>query len=187
MGFQTLRSLIRPLSRAISAHSRAPFTQSPASSLFQSNFLSPKPNQNQYLQYPFAQFISRSVHLESLSSIAARPFDPLTDTRFPKRRPSDKPRRKRSSLRPPGGFLFFLLFDWLIYWVVAFMFNCGLFELKFSFGMNVVFYQCYIGFWLVFGREFRHGFCKELNIIANVSVLGSNVWSFALMAVGCFS
>ncbi|XP_057427790.1 uncharacterized protein LOC130721076 [Lotus japonicus] len=31
-------------------------------------------------------------------------FHSLTDTRFPKRRPSDKPRRKRASLRPPGPY-----------------------------------------------------------------------------------
>lgn len=30
-------------------------------------------------------------------------FHSLTDTRFPKRRPSDKPRRKRASLRPSGA------------------------------------------------------------------------------------
>lgn len=104
MGFQTLRNLIRPLSRAISIRSTTPLTQSPASSLFQSKFLFSKLHQNQHLQSPFAQFIYRSIHLESLSSIAARPFDPLTDSRFPKRRPSDKSRRKRSSLRPPGPY-----------------------------------------------------------------------------------
>ncbi|CAI8606640.1 unnamed protein product [Vicia faba] len=31
-------------------------------------------------------------------------FHSLTDTRFPKRRPSDKPRRKRASLRPSGPY-----------------------------------------------------------------------------------
>ncbi|KAI5443646.1 hypothetical protein KIW84_012335 [Lathyrus oleraceus] len=31
-------------------------------------------------------------------------FHTLTDTRFPKRRPSDKPRRKRASLRPSGPY-----------------------------------------------------------------------------------
>ncbi|RDX66215.1 hypothetical protein CR513_55038, partial [Mucuna pruriens] len=31
-------------------------------------------------------------------------FHSLTDTRFPKRRPSNKPRRKRSSLRPSGPY-----------------------------------------------------------------------------------
>lgn len=38
-------------------------------------------------------------------------FHTLTDTRFPKRRPSDKPRRKRASLRPSGASvaLFFTL------------------------------------------------------------------------------
>ena len=36
-------------------------------------------------------------------------FHSLTDTRFPKRRPSEKPRRKRASLRPSGVSLFVLL------------------------------------------------------------------------------
>ncbi|KAI5656651.1 hypothetical protein M9H77_25444 [Catharanthus roseus] len=31
-------------------------------------------------------------------------FHSLTDTRYPKRRPSDKPRRKRAGLRPPGPY-----------------------------------------------------------------------------------
>ncbi|KAJ6288366.1 hypothetical protein OIU76_024369 [Salix suchowensis] len=31
-------------------------------------------------------------------------FDRLTSTRFPKRRPVDKPRRKRASLKPPGPY-----------------------------------------------------------------------------------
>ncbi|KAK4383231.1 hypothetical protein Sango_2794300 [Sesamum angolense] len=31
-------------------------------------------------------------------------FHSLTDTRYPKRRPSDKPRRKRASLKPPGPY-----------------------------------------------------------------------------------
>lgn len=35
---------------------------------------------------------------------AAAAFHSLTDTRYPKRRPSDKPRRKRASLRPPGPY-----------------------------------------------------------------------------------
>ena len=36
-------------------------------------------------------------------------FHSLTDTRFPKRRPSDKSRRKRASLRPSGASIFVLL------------------------------------------------------------------------------
>jgi len=49
-------------------------------------------------------------------------FHTLTDTRFPKRRPSDKPRRKRASLRPSGALhciasLLFMFsnFNYLIY------------------------------------------------------------------------
>lgn len=37
-------------------------------------------------------------------------FHSLTDTRFPKRRPSDKPRRKRASLRPSGACVVSLFF-----------------------------------------------------------------------------
>lgn len=36
-------------------------------------------------------------------------FHSLTDTRFPKRRPSDKSRRKRASLRPSGASLLVIL------------------------------------------------------------------------------
>ncbi|KNA14007.1 hypothetical protein SOVF_111410 [Spinacia oleracea] len=104
MGFGTLRSLIRPLSRAISTHSSTAITPSSSSSVsaqFLSKFLSSKHQQ----QLPaFGHFISRSIHLESLSSLAYKPFDPLTNPRFPKRRPSDKSGRKRSSLRPTGPY-----------------------------------------------------------------------------------
>ncbi|XP_057536216.1 uncharacterized protein LOC130814172 [Amaranthus tricolor] len=103
MGFGTLRSLIRPISRtlllrsstALSSPSTSPSTQ------FFPKFLTPI-HQQKLPAVP--HFISRSIHLDSLSSLAPKPFDPLTDTRFPKRRPSDKGRRKRSSLRPPGPY-----------------------------------------------------------------------------------
>ncbi|EPS63985.1 hypothetical protein M569_10801, partial [Genlisea aurea] len=32
-------------------------------------------------------------------------FHSLTDTRYPKRRPSDKPRRKRAAMKPPGPYV----------------------------------------------------------------------------------
>lgn len=106
MGFGTLKSLIRPISRALSStHSSTIFTQSPQSAQFLPRFLTPIHQIQQQQQQPiFGYLISRSIHLESLSSLAPRPFDPLTTTLFPKRRPSDKSRRKRSSLRPPGPY-----------------------------------------------------------------------------------
>lgn len=103
MGFGTLRSMIRPLSRAISSHYSTAITPSSSPQFF-SKFLSPKHNLQQQQLPVFGGIISRSIHLDSLSSLASKPFDPLTNTRFPKRRPSDKPRRKRSSLRPPGPY-----------------------------------------------------------------------------------
>ncbi|GAB4853324.1 hypothetical protein Ancab_017503 [Ancistrocladus abbreviatus] len=98
MGIGALKSLIRPLSRTLSSRITVipNLTPSPAASSFLPNSLSPEKAQS--------RLIVRSVHLESLSSLAPKPFDPLTDTRFPKRRPSDRPRRKRASLRPPGPY-----------------------------------------------------------------------------------
>ncbi|KAL2926624.1 UDP-N-acetylenolpyruvoylglucosamine reductase [Bienertia sinuspersici] len=104
MGFGTLRSFLRPISRAISTHSSNFLTQSPQSSAqFLPKSLLPFHQLHQQ-QLIFGHLFSRSVHLESLSSLAPKPFDPLTNTRFPKRRPLDKPRRKRSSLRPSGPY-----------------------------------------------------------------------------------
>lgn len=101
MVFGSLRNLIRPLSRALFTHSFTP-SPPPSSLVFQSHFLSPK--QLQRPLYFELLVYHRSIHLESLSSLAPKPFDPLTDSRFPKRRPSDKSRRKRSSLRPSGPY-----------------------------------------------------------------------------------
>ncbi|GMH13558.1 hypothetical protein Nepgr_015399 [Nepenthes gracilis] len=98
MGFRALRNLIRPLSRSLSVCTTATsanINPSPTALLLS--------NLSRSENFPY-RFIFRSIHLESLSSLAQNPFDPLTDSRFPKRRPSDKPRRKRSSLRPPGPY-----------------------------------------------------------------------------------
>ncbi|KAI4342582.1 hypothetical protein MLD38_027194 [Melastoma candidum] len=51
--------------------------------------------------YSFSSFPNQSAPFSGPSPGA---FDRLTDRRFPKRRPSDKPRRKRASLRPPGPY-----------------------------------------------------------------------------------
>ncbi|KAH9621865.1 hypothetical protein KSS87_002122 [Heliosperma pusillum] len=104
MGLRTLINLIRPLSRSIST--LPPRNLSNPSSQILSNVIqSPIQQQQQHYLLPkFNQIISRSIHLESLTSLAAKPFDPLTDTRFPKRRPALKSRRKRSSIRPSGPY-----------------------------------------------------------------------------------
>ncbi|KAK9677422.1 hypothetical protein RND81_11G142300 [Saponaria officinalis] len=102
MGLGILRTLIRPLSRSISLSIRPTTNQFNPSSQILSKFIQ-SPQQNYFLP-KFHQIISRSIHLESLPSLAPKPFDPLTDTRFPKRRPGLKSRRKRSSIRPSGPY-----------------------------------------------------------------------------------
>ncbi|KAL8150477.1 hypothetical protein V2J09_020285 [Rumex salicifolius] len=102
MGFGTLRTLIRPLCRAVSSRTAAAAAAT-------TNNLAPlrstSPLSNHFYRYtPQSLSIFRSVHLESLASIAPRPFDALTDTRLPKRRHSDKHKRKRASLKPPGPY-----------------------------------------------------------------------------------
>lgn len=96
MGFGALRSVIRPVSRTIlSARTTSAF--SPAafqSSTSQTPILGPL-------------LIIGSLRRNSPWIPASNAFlHSLTDTRFPKRRPVDKPRRKRAYLRPQGYFLF---------------------------------------------------------------------------------
>lgn len=94
MGFGALRNAIRPLSRTLATHARNSST---------TPFLASKPEFRPSLsgvgQSPWTQMIR---HFSFLSE--ANPFDRLTSTRFPKRRPVDKPRRKRASLKPPGPY-----------------------------------------------------------------------------------
>lgn len=89
MGFGTLRAIIRPISRTLlSAHTAPPSTRSrPLIAAYRS---------------PAISF--GSLHHNVPWILASRALQSLTDTRFPKRRPSDKPRRKRASLRPPGPY-----------------------------------------------------------------------------------
>ena len=101
MGFGALRNAIRPLSRTLITHTGTSST---------TPFLALRPEFRLSLgggaQSPWTQMIR---HFSFLSE--AHPFDRLTSTRFPKRRPVDKPRRKRASLKPPGnGFDFFYFF-----------------------------------------------------------------------------
>ncbi|MBA0560746.1 hypothetical protein Golob_017624 [Gossypium lobatum] len=93
MGFGALRSIVRPLCRTLHL-SQA----SPASGTMSTlpSYLCPKTCLNSLLCgsiYRQSPWISMSNQLHS-----------LTDTRFPKRRPQDKARRKRASLKPPGPY-----------------------------------------------------------------------------------
>ncbi|KAB5547579.1 hypothetical protein OIU85_009193 [Salix viminalis] len=94
MGFGALRNAIRPLSRTLITHTGTSST---------TPFLASRPEFRLSLgggaQSPWTQMIR---HFSFLSE--AHPFDRLTSTRFPKRRPVDKPRRKRASLKPPGPY-----------------------------------------------------------------------------------
>ncbi|KAK8694666.1 hypothetical protein V6N13_072213 [Hibiscus sabdariffa] len=85
MGFGGIRNIVRPLCRTLLSQA------SPAS-------LCPKPCLN--------SFLGGSVYRQSpwISMSMSNQLHSLTDTRFPKRRPQDKPRRKRSSLKPPGPY-----------------------------------------------------------------------------------
>ncbi|KAJ8770627.1 hypothetical protein K2173_021274 [Erythroxylum novogranatense] len=93
MGFGVLRSIVRPLSKTLVSRT---LTAS------QPSFLSPK------VKSQFEAAIPRGLlqwpHLSNQYSIFTESshYDSLTDHRFPKRRPVDKPRRKRASLRPSG-------------------------------------------------------------------------------------
>ncbi|KAL2482190.1 hypothetical protein Fot_43634 [Forsythia ovata] len=83
MSFGALRSIIRPVTRTL-------LSTRHASHLFPAlTFPSPPPPP-----------LRRSLPWIPPSTA----FHSLTETRYPKRRPSDKPRRKRASLRPPGPY-----------------------------------------------------------------------------------
>ncbi|XP_016491018.1 uncharacterized protein LOC107810722 [Nicotiana tabacum] len=92
MGFGALRSIIRPVSRAL--------LSTRASSAFPSfnctaTTISPAPE----LRHLFNNLRPKLPWIPPSSA-----FHSLTDTRFPKRRPSLKSRRKRASLKPPGPY-----------------------------------------------------------------------------------
>ncbi|KAL8136523.1 hypothetical protein V2J09_002524 [Rumex salicifolius] len=103
MGFGSLRNLVRPLCRVVSSRTAAAAANNTITNLAPLRSISPLSN-HFYQNTPQFLSIFRSVHLESLASIAPRPFDALTDTRLPKRRHSDKHKRKRASLKPPGPY-----------------------------------------------------------------------------------
>ncbi|KAE9467007.1 hypothetical protein C3L33_01074, partial [Rhododendron williamsianum] len=91
MGFGALRSILRPVSRTLlSAHctgSSFSLARTQAAASGSSFFGGGCP-----------------LHRDTRQMPASSAFHSLTDNRFPKRRPSDKPRRKRASLRPPGPY-----------------------------------------------------------------------------------
>lgn len=85
MGFGALRTLIRPLSRTLISRTSTT-TPFPATSTF-----SPP---NSELRFAFGgQAPWFPIHNH---------FHSLTDTRFPKRRPGQKSRRKRATMKTPG-------------------------------------------------------------------------------------
>ncbi|XP_006360849.1 uncharacterized protein [Solanum tuberosum] len=92
MGFGALRSIIRPVSRALLS-TRTVSTFAPITS--PANTICPAP----VLRHLFNTSRPRLPWIPPSSA-----FHSLTDTRFPKRRHSEKPKRKRASLRPPGPY-----------------------------------------------------------------------------------
>ncbi|KAL8473831.1 hypothetical protein ACS0TY_030622 [Phlomoides rotata] len=88
MGFNALRSIIRPVSRILL----------PASHYFPAakTFSTTSPSELRRLVAP----VRRNIPWIPPCSA----FHSLTETRFPKRRPSEKPRRKRASLKPRGPY-----------------------------------------------------------------------------------
>ncbi|KAJ9147026.1 hypothetical protein P3X46_029231 [Hevea brasiliensis] len=94
MGFGALRSVICPFSITLLFRT----STSPTTSLF-------PPSPSPKLDFCFALRQSPWFQISSYFIIFSESnhFDGLTDSRFPKRRPQDKPRRKRANLRPPIG------------------------------------------------------------------------------------
>ncbi|GAV72203.1 hypothetical protein CFOL_v3_15692 [Cephalotus follicularis] len=92
MGFGALKKMIRPLSRTLITCTSNPSTTTP----FLYSYPSLKPE--------FRSVISNHSHRQSSWTPMFRHFNSLTDTRFPKRRPVDKPRRKRAGMKPPGPY-----------------------------------------------------------------------------------
>ncbi|KAI4327677.1 hypothetical protein L6164_020106 [Bauhinia variegata] len=91
MGFGALRNIIRPLSRSlisrVSTNSLTPLSAPLTCPKSELRFLYGGSQAQWWPRIP----VSNNFHS-------------LTDTRFPKRRPSDKPRRKRASLKPRGPY-----------------------------------------------------------------------------------
>ncbi|KAM7520133.1 hypothetical protein LguiB_019095 [Lonicera macranthoides] len=91
MVFGALRSIIRPVSRTL-------LSPRPTSAFSLPTFPSTSPSPAPEPRLLFGTLL-RIPWIP-----ASNAFHSLTDNRFPKRRPSDKPRRKRASIRPPGPY-----------------------------------------------------------------------------------
>lgn len=96
---RVLRSIARPLAATLSPP--------PSLSLLSKASSTPLPPFD-LARGGFAPTIGKVLNTARFCSTATigSSFGSLTDTRFPKRRPGTKPRRKRASLRPPGFDLF---------------------------------------------------------------------------------
>ncbi|XP_024030205.1 uncharacterized protein LOC112094166 [Morus notabilis] len=94
MGFGALRYITRPLSRTLISRT----STSTATLLAAVAAGSPSPKSE------LRSIIGASFGHQAPWFPISSHFHSLTDTRFPKRRPSDKPGRKRGSLRPPGPY-----------------------------------------------------------------------------------
>ncbi|GLT41329.1 hypothetical protein SLA2020_154020 [Shorea laevis] len=92
MRFGALRTVVRSLSRTVLFRASA---TCPATS-----FLSSTPFPKSDFRFAFAPM----AHGQSPLILVSSHFHSLTDTRYPKRRPQDKRRRKQASLRPPGPY-----------------------------------------------------------------------------------
>ncbi|CDP01956.1 unnamed protein product [Coffea canephora] len=95
MGLGALRSIIRPVSRTLLS-TRTTFALAPQRIAAIS---SPFPASELHFRHHLGSF-HRNLPFNPSSSA----FHSLTDTRYPKRRPSDKPHRKRAQLKPPGPY-----------------------------------------------------------------------------------
>ncbi|OAY70199.1 uncharacterized protein LOC109720281 [Ananas comosus] len=94
---RVLRSIARPLAATLSPP--------PSLSLLSKASSTPLPPFD-LARGGFAPTIGKVLNTARFCSTATigSSFGSLTDTRFPKRRPGTKPRRKRASLRPPGPY-----------------------------------------------------------------------------------
>ena len=131
MVFGALRSIVRPLSRTlISRTSTCSITSFAASSVC------PKPE---------TRFLSGGQ--APWSFLILNHFHSLTDTRFPKRRPSLKSRRKRASIRPPGSFFVLnltLLTNYLLDMIALLEISCLVSEERKNIVLAVKCCQCLI-------------------------------------------
>ncbi|KAJ7980276.1 Protein translocase subunit [Quillaja saponaria] len=93
MAFGALRSIVRPLSRTLISRTSTCSTTS-----FHASLTSRKSD------FRFVFGGPNGCSQPQWLTIFSNHFHSLTDTRYPKRRPSGKPRRKRASLRPPGPY-----------------------------------------------------------------------------------